>query len=327
MKNFHFLLITLFVSSRLFAQEVEIRFRSPTIAIRSKVVRLQDVASLTGGDPIIRQKLAGLELDELTTPKSFLDLSADRVQLCALLAGISGKKFKVLPGSTTVRQVDSADIKSRIEQAVLAQTAITYGCREDAVEIELITSLDPVVGGAHLDPETLTATVKLPPDLPMGIRSYELTVFDAAGNRANTNAQIKFTIYRDLARVREYVPRGAVLTEEMVVKSRHPVESNQVAFVSYEQAVGKVAQNDISQFSLVKSQSVGEKINQIQPIVVKRNATMRLKVQQGNLTVMIKNARADQDGRIGDVISFTNPDTKRVIRAKIVDETTAIVQL
>jgi flagella basal body P-ring formation protein FlgA len=54
---------------------------------------------------------------------------------------------------------------------------------------------------------------------------------------------------------------------------------------------------------------------------------MSLTAQKGILTVTIKNARANQDGRVGDVISFTNLDSNRVIRAKIVDENTAIVEM
>ncbi|MEQ1904047.1 MAG: flagella basal body P-ring formation protein FlgA [Pirellulaceae bacterium] len=327
MKYFNFLLFTLVLTTQLFGQVVEIKFRSPAISTQSKLIRIQDVATLTGGDPAIRQKLAGLELDELSSPNATLDLSADRVRLRALLAGISDKKFKVLPGSTTVRQVDAAILQTRVEQAILAQAAVTYGCGEDSVEIELVTPLESIVSQASLDANSLSATAKLPADLPTGVRTCELTIFDAFGNRTNAKAQIKFTIFRDLARVREFVPRGAVLTEEMVVKSRHPVENSQVAFVSYEQAVGKVAQSDIAQYSLVKSQSVGGKSNQTLPVVVKRNSLMRLTVQKGSLSVTIKNARADQDGRVGDVISFTNLDSKRVIRAKIVDEMTAIVEM
>jgi flagella basal body P-ring formation protein FlgA len=327
MKYFAFLLVTLVVTTQLFGQEVEIKFRSPAISTQSRVVRIQDVATLTGGDPAIRQKLGTLELNELPSPQSILDVSADRVRLRALLAGISDKKFKVLPGSTTVRQVDSANLQTRVEQAIRAQTAVTYGCGEDSVEVELVTPLESIVSKASLDANSLSATAKLPADLPAGVRACELTLFDDFGNRTNTTAQIKITIFRDLARVREFVPRGTVLTEELVVKSRHPLENNQVSFVSYEQAVGKVAQSDIAQFSLIKAPAISEKTNQALPVVVKRNSLMRLTVQKGTLTVTIKNARADQDGRVGEVISFTNLDSKRVIRAKIVDETTAIVEM
>ena len=327
MKYFAFLLFTLFVTTELVGQEVEIKFRSPAISTQSRVIRIQDIADLTGGDPIVRQRLGALELDEFSSRQSTIEFSADRVRLRALLAGISDKKFEVLPGSTTVRQVDSVNLKTQVERAILTQAAATYGCGEESVEVELVTPLESIVSNASLDANSLAATVRLPADLPIGVRTCELTLFDSFGNRTNTQAQIKFTIFRDLARVREFVPRGTLLTEGMVVKSRHPVENGQVAFVSYEQAVGKVAQNDIAQFSLVKSQSLGEKSNQIAPIVVKRNSLMRLVVQKGPLSVTIKNARADQDGRIGDVISFTNLDSKRVIQAKIVDEMTAIVEM
>ena len=108
--------------------------------------------------------------------------------------------------------------------------------------------------------------------------------------------------------------------------ARRPIDDLQVGFASYEQAIGKTAQNDIQQFSLVKPQFVAETEPIEEKIIVKRNALMTILVRQAGLTVELHNARANDNGRVGDTIGLINPKSKVLVYAKIVNATTAIIE-
>jgi flagella basal body P-ring formation protein FlgA len=60
---------------------------------------------------------------------------------------------------------------------------------------------------------------------------------------------------------------------------------------------------------------------------VKRNAIVNISIRRGPLVITLKDARALENGRAGDYINFVNPKSKETIRARILDATTATIEM
>jgi flagella basal body P-ring formation protein FlgA len=292
------------------------------------MVRVEDVAELSGGDPAIRHRLAMLDLEEFSQPATALEINAEMVRYRALLAGIAESKFHIAPKSSTVAQHwQATTINELIEQSLIEQIENNYSILRDDFELKLVSTLDAMVLRGGLDVATLVVTARLPSEVPIGQRNIVVTISDRQGKSLNLNAVCQMTVYRELAMVNSVVAKGQELNESNVSRVRRPVSNANVSFAAYEQALGKVAQADMQPFSLVNQSAIRNTppVARNQPDV-RRNSLINVVVRQGNLMVTLKNARANENGRIGETIALINPVSNKIIYAKLVDPGTAIIE-
>jgi flagella basal body P-ring formation protein FlgA len=314
------------ISSTVLAQQVDIRFRGPTVSTSRAMVRLEDIAELSGGDPAIRHKLAGLDLEEFSQGARTIEIPSETVRYRAILAGIPDSKFHIAPRTNViVNHWQSSSINGMIEQAIAEQISSTYQIALDNFEFKLITPVEGNILRQGLDINSLTATAPLPADLPVGQRNFALVVADGSGQSINLSALGRVTVYRELAMAQGGVAKGEALNETNVSRVRRPVTNSSVAFASYEQAIGKIAQADLQPFSLIQLNSIRETPAVRKQPDVRRNSLITIIIRQGNLTVTLKNARANENGCVGETISFINPVSNKLIYAKLVDSTTAVI--
>ena len=187
---------------------------------------------------------------------------------------------------------------------------------------------------AELDPQSLVAKANFPIELPLGIKTTEIHLSDAQGRSLKTRAPIKISVFRDLVMAKENISRGDVLSADKIEIVRRPVINQRVRFASYQQSIGKQAQTNIQQFSIVKTQSLRNakqqpaiaKSNKPE-FVVKRGDRVNVISQIGNLKVTLRDARALGQGEVGDYVDFTNTKTKQTVRARVVDAVTAVIEL
>jgi flagella basal body P-ring formation protein FlgA len=318
------------VASEAFSQHVEIRFRGSELSLANELVRLQDVAELTGGDPVIRQKLANLDVESFRQDQTSIDITAEIVRYRILLAGISDSRFHIEPGSSTrVTHLRPEKINRMIEQSILWQCLEMYRVPEEELEFTLLSKLDAALLRAGLELNSINVVSELPADLPLGQRNIPITVSDAQGRSLKLNAVCRVTVFREVALVRTPVARGEALSERNIERVRRPINGSAIQLASYEEVIGKTAQTNLQAYSVVNQQAIRPRAVYQSPAAqfdVKRNAIVSLVIRQGNLYITLKNARANQNGRIGETIPFTNPATNKIIYAKIVDANTASIE-
>lgn len=321
------LLILALTAPGAFAQQVEIRFRAATQSTSQSMVRIEDIAQLSGGDPAIRRRLAKLDLEEFSQPPTPIEVNAETVRYRALLAGIPESSFHIhAKSSSVVQHWQPATINELIEQAVTEQIEANYQVGRNDFELKLVSSLDASILKSGMDVGSLTVAARLPADMPIGQRNIPLTVSDNQGSSLSLNAVCRLTVYRELAMVNSLVGRGQELNEFNVSRVRRQVSHGSVSFASYEQAIGKVAQSDIQPFTLVNQNAIrNAAVARNQPDV-RRNSLINVIVRHGNLSVTLKNARANENGRVGETIALVNPITNKIIYAKLIDGGTAMIE-
>ncbi len=320
--------VSAWLPSRSWAQPVDIQLRSPHVTIAGTTIRIADIADLRGGSATVRRAIADLDLDEFTATEFAIDITSERVRYRILLAGIDDRQFSVRPGDRLVaRHVAPLNASRAVELGICRQLSEVFAISEDSIDVQLLVPLDAAVQGCGLDVATLRVAAQLPAELPIGQRNIELTLSDASGHTHTLNAAVRFAVYRDLVMVKGNVSRGELLDESKIERVRRPIDNPQVRFASYDQVVGSVAQSDLQQFSLVKSHAIKSADTAVEQVEIRRNMLMNIIVRQGGLSVTLKNARARQNGRVGDTIEFINPTTQRIIRAKIIDSMTALIEM
>ncbi len=308
------------------AQTVEIRFRSDSIATSRKLVRIQDVAEVTGGDFHLRSRIAELDLEDFGSSQTTIQLASDQVAYRILLDGISRSAFHIEPSNITVHQVEPGHINRMMEQLLLRDLLASYSLEESSVEWQLITSLESQVSRSGLDIATLSVQAKWPVELPVGQRAIQVTYFDSFGRSIDQSTVCKLTMFREVVRLKENVARGERIEESMIERVRRPISTSQVNLASYDQVVGKVAQSDLQPFTLVSLNAVKEKPGSPHHWDVRRNSLVDIVIKQGNLVVTLKAAKANQNGRIGDTIELINPTTRKSIQATLMDAETAVIE-
>lgn len=312
------------------AQAVEIRFRGPTVSSTREVIRLQDVADLSGGEPAIRHRLSNLDLEAFETDQVSMEISAELVRYRILLAEISDSKFHIEPAtSSTVFHWRPEKINRLIEQSLSWQFAEMYRIPEEELELSLVSSLDQTLIRSAIELDSMTVQSRLPTELPIGQRMIPITVSDAQGKSLDLKAVCRITVYRNVAMILSTVAKGQELNETNIERVRRRIDSPSIRLASYEEVIGKTAQANLQAYSIVHQQAIQNPAGsqtQAMPSGVKRNAIINIIVQQGNLAVTLKNARANQNGQIGETIAFLNPVTNKIVYAKLLDANTAIIQ-
>ncbi|HMO13177.1 MAG TPA: flagellar basal body P-ring formation chaperone FlgA [Pirellulaceae bacterium] len=290
-----------------------------------QTIRVKDVAEMRGSDQRTRQKISDLDLHEFLPGQVNEKLTAAQVNYRVLLAGYTSEDFRFSVDSAEyVSLIDARHYQLQIEHEIKEQCATIYGIASTAIELHLVTSPIELLGRTNLDASTLMLDAKLPLELPIGQKKLTIEASDDYGNKQTLVATFKIAVYRDLAIVRATVPAGHMIDETMVERSRRIVDTPHIEFANYEHVVGSQAQTDLSPNSLVPTRSINRRVNPAKlPVVIRRNSNINVIMQQGALVVTLKNARAMQDGRVGETIDVLNPKTKKTIRATVVDATTA----
>jgi flagella basal body P-ring formation protein FlgA len=319
--------IGLSASVTISAQQVEVRLRTPVVSCSHKTIRVQDVAVLSGGNSFIRQKLSGLDLDEFTADRPSIEIQSSVVRYRILMAGIDAREFVVAGHETMVRFEAPIDGDRLVEQLLTEQLIQTFHVPDESVELQLLTTVAETLQSTGFDLGTLQVTAQFPLELPLGTRNFEVSISDDTGHFQQINVSLKIAVYRDLVMAKQNISRGEILDREKIERVRRPIDNPQVAFASYEQTVGKQAQHDIQQFSLVKAQFVRESNPGVAAFDVTRNSVVNIVIQRGPLSITLKSARANENGRIGDYLNFTNPKSGETVRAKLVDRTTAMIEM
>jgi flagella basal body P-ring formation protein FlgA len=117
------------------------------------------------------------------------------------------------------------------------------------------------------------------------------------------------------------ISRGQVLTAELLENVRRPVDNRQIQYASFEQSVGRTATQNIQPYSLIQAPFLQE-TDETSPVAVKRNDLVTAIINSGTIRVQLRNAIVLENGHVGDVIQIKNPQSNRVLKGRILDQST-----
>ena len=313
-----------------FGQQLEVELKSPSINCFEKTIRIRDVADIRTRNAQLRKLVADLDLDSFTDKQAQIEISDRLIHYRLLVAGLDQSQFRIIGEPRSIaRFSEPINASQIIEHAIQRKLAAQFQLPPDSLEVSVNRQIESVLQRTELDLTTLIVEPDFPAELPIGNRSIEIVLSDKTGNSLATNVSAKIAVYRDLVIAKQNISRGELLSEDKIERVRRPVDTQKVRFASFEQAVGHTAQSDIQQFALLKTQFISA-VNpsaQNSSYLVKRNDRLNIVINRGRLSITLKDARAMENGRVGDYIEFINPKSGNRVRARIADAGHAVIEL
>ncbi len=305
---------------------VIVHLNKPLVESPVDVVTVGDVAKVIGGPASLRERIQKLDLDAFENGNSELDISLEQIRYRLLLARIEQHRFEVVGIQRThVQQISLVDHRRRIEQLLTTELAIQFGLPAETVQISLDAREFESLLDEEIDLSTSHLAIAFGTELPVGERRLEVRFVDAAGNQLTKTMALTTAVMRDLVIAQENISRGEIIDASRVTRVRRPITDRATRFASYEQVVGKSAQQDIQQFDVVRSQYVSA-IEAEEAPLVKRNQLVTAVLRRGNLTIHLNNVRTSDDGRFGDTIEVVNPITRKRILAQVISSDTVEIR-
>jgi flagella basal body P-ring formation protein FlgA len=326
------LIVVLTVAPAVLAQpHVAVDLRTGQVRCFEDTILLKHVAEIRSGDARLQRKMESLDLDSFVDHKQTGDvqkpivLTKAQVRFRLRLAGLSEEQITISgPEQLTVVAAEAASLREIVEQRLQQQLAQQYLMSTDDLKVTLNPRFSQLEKPA-LDFSTLQLPSTFDTDMPLGNQQVTALVQDESGQFVSQKIPVSIALIRDLVVAKQNISKGETLSADNVDSVRRPVVSRNVRFASFEQAVGKQTQNDVQQYELIKSSAI--RTGQTRTTyAIKKNAQVSVIVRRGALTVVLKDAKAMDNGNPGDQIGLINPRTKERIIAKVIDASTAEVR-
>ena len=242
-----------------------------------------------------------------------------------MLAGFDRYQFQLSgPDQLTVLKIHQDNVRAIVEAKLQQQLAQQYFMPATDLKITLDERFKEIEK-PEFDFATLIIDSATQSELALGRQTVSAVVLNQSGQSHSVKIPVSIAMIRDLVVAKANISRGETLNADNIETVRRPVTSRHVSFASFEQAVGRQVQSDIQQYALIKS-NVVKKTSSLPRFAIKRNSLVNVIVRRGALTVVLKDAKALDDGNPGDQITLLNSKTKERILAQVVDSTTAEIR-
>jgi flagella basal body P-ring formation protein FlgA len=279
-------------------------------SIRSEVMHLDDVATLRGSDPNQLRKLARIELGPSPEFGSTLTLSRQQIQTSiqkALGASLSDVAFAGAAAVQIGRQGRHLD-PDEIVAALKAHILETTSWNESEVEIRSVGNL----GGIELPPDD--ARLRLPSGAALTGRKKISALFEIvqAGRILRSFwVSAEISIRAQILTASRKIPFNRVITAEDISEIVTEIPDLRASYPRRrEDLVGKVARRSFSAGAALNCDAFTD------PFLVRHGDTVQLRLERNGL-VLTALAKAEQDGRLGQVITIRNLEFSTPLKAQV----------
>ncbi|MHC4870345.1 MAG: flagellar basal body P-ring formation chaperone FlgA [Planctomycetota bacterium] len=138
-------------------------------------------------------------------------------------------------------------------------------------------------------------------------------VYDAGKNRVNSfYGNFRLRILQKVILTEAFIPRGTILTKNMVKTGYAEISKGQNTCVSIEKVIGKKCRTDIKEGSPIYTRVL------VIPEVVKRNQPVQVTARRGSFVIQ-QFGTAMSSGGIGQIVNVKNNRSGKVFPAKIME--------
>lgn len=325
----------------------------PVAQYKSAVVRLADVAEITGGDAALRARIAAFDLEDTPLSGDSLEITPPQVEFRLRLAGIemdrvairgpavqvsspAGERGGVSPparlsqnrgaNATPLAWARSnkaeATSVSPQEQAVLDAAKKCILARlpwpADDVSLRLVQPLRREVRQFdQADEVTCSAEVRSP-GTPVGRVSVRVVL--TASGRQTLDVPVVFDVrhFDSVVVAAKPIQRGQLISKSDLYVDRQEV----TALVGYsstsENLIGTKAKRTIGAVQMVRQADVEAAGRPSEPFLVKRRDRVKL-IGRTELLLVTAVGEALQDGRVGEVIKVRNVDSNATVHGRVLN--------
>jgi flagella basal body P-ring formation protein FlgA len=288
----------------------------PEAQVADRMVHVADVARISGGTSVQRDRIGSLDLVEITEEQSKVEVTRGLVVARLLLGGESPASFEVTG-----------------ETAVLVSRQLAQGAGPRAIEAARKSIAQ------HLSLSTADVVVQLSQPLPAdvtrlidGTEAGELTARTSNGPGGRTRVDLWLSDgkggqtvrpiavdvrFRQLAPVaaRKLAARQKLTAEDITLEIRELPQRG--VTLTLEQLAGRTLRNPVAAGEIVMERDLVVVVDETSPVLIKPRDIVRVTAKKRNLTLTLPAAEAIESGRLGESIRLRNPTSTKIITGRV----------
>lgn len=304
---------------------VQVKIRSAKVGVSKRVITIADIAEVTGGDHRLRKQVSELDLDLIAKHQSSVSISMMQIQVRLILSGIAASDFEILGAEEiNVRLTRPKDFQQQVEKIVRRELVDQFGLLEEDVQVHLLDRAKLTTIQKSIDTSSMTALVIFPAKLPIGEHTVRIEFSDVSGNRASAKLPVRILVVKELLIAKSRIPRGTVITADFIQQIKRPLPDNSVEPADALQCIGYVAAVDIPQHEILATNFLTRKTESTRKLL-KRNDFVDVVIEQGSVSIRLKNAKVLSPGSPGDIVQILNTSTNKRFTATVRDKHTVVV--
>lgn len=291
-------------------------------------VRIRDVGTCFVMNEQISHAINELDLLELEVGRQAL-VSREFIKLRLDLAGIntSGLTF-IGPRESLVQRIESSQTNTqRLESEIIQQLAEQFQCPVEDLRVRFLTPLSQLIKDKDrtneaLAPEVIWRSFPVP-----GRSSLTIRLVEQRQIKQSITLPVHIELRQEVVVVNRNIQRNETLQSEDL--SVRDIFTSQPSVASTPaQFNGMIAKRDFpAGYSLRKVDVAAPKEEAPREMVVYPRHAIRLIARHKNLQYVVPQAEAMQAGRVGQIIKVRNLQSQRIVNAKIVSASEAVVEI
>lgn len=306
------------------AQDVLITFKEESTA-PGAVVLLRDIAEVECLSPVQQSSWEKLDLDE-GQEGDVQTIHRERVQLRARLAGLDPERVRWRGASScNVTFHTEPNKDSVVLEALTKSVAISLNLAPEDLKVTLTSPVDwrkQESKNARADSVRIEAILS---DQPRpGSNSARLALLVDEQLIETTTCHWQLGLFEYVPRAARAMPRGETLTRDdfLVERILRVVPGTSAA---PEDFVGQTTATAIAAGQVIRERDV-RRDSVKREFVIQGRQPVRVIVRKGNLEARLTGAESMEPGRVGDWIRVRNPQSNRIVRGRVSEDQTVILE-
>jgi flagellar basal body P-ring formation protein FlgA len=287
-------------------------------SVHSGTIFLKDVADLRGSDLQAIEALSNISLGASPEFGSVKTLSRHQIDECIKAADGPVGNEKISGASAVQVRMKGKPIEPDAIAAMLkAYILKTSSWKESEIEIRSIGNLN----GMELPPDN--AELRFSPSaVVLGYRNIMAPIEIAQAGKTLRCFWItaEVVIHADAWVAAEKILPGEIVESSNFVKKSALIENFRAAYIhTLDEVVGKIARRNFSPGDLVTREAFTD------PFLIKKGETVQLRLERNGI-MLTSRARAEQNGRLGQVIRVRNLEFSTVLKAQVTGQSQVVLQ-
>lgn len=340
-------------SDRMIKDQIVISIR-PSLQTDSRVIRLVDVANITGGDAALRERLKQLDIEDSLAPGESVTIQPSQIEFRLRIAGIDldrvairGAAIRVTAreagpvrqmnpdklaalmtapsagGTKSQRSVDFSSIsfdegplEREIIQAARECVLSKLPWPAENVECRLLQQLSPELRQVNSASEFEISAELRSPGPPVGRVQVRVIAEAPRVLPIEVFVQLEIRHVDQVVLAARTIERGHVITASDLYVDRQDVTELQEYCSKIEDLVGMSARRTVRALLPLRISDVETKVRNDTQVVIKRKEQVKMTARLGNLTVTAM-GEALQEGRVGETIRLRNLESNANLQGRV----------
>ncbi len=325
----------------------------PSVQTDSRVIRLVDVAKITGGDALLREQVKQLDLEDGLTPGESVTILPPQIEFRLRIAGIDVDRVSIRGRAARV----SARSTSATREAVVTSTGATAPVSATATKPRRAVDFSSIsVDEGPLEREIIQAAkkclinklpwpaenidIRLTQPISLDVRQvksavgYECSaelrtsgppigrvqvrVVAEASNQATYDVlvQLEARHFERVVLATKTIDRGHLIAASDLYLDRQDVTELSDYCSSASELVGTTAKRSIRALLPVRTNDVEGQTRTETSVLIKRREQVKMVARVGAL-VVTATGEALQDGRLGEIIKVRNIESNANVQGRV----------